>query len=117
MQGGSSLVGRLLLGGAVALLAGCVLMPAPATAARPPLGKYTCIYPPFFTPHPLKLVSKTKYTVDKTRKSAYAVKRGKIDFRKGAYSDFYGRYEAGERRIVIYDKETDARLWNCDRGS
>lgn len=96
------------------VLVGAVLPPV-ASAKRPPLGKYTCYYPPFFTPHPLKLVSKNKYTVDKTKKSPYKLKKGKIVFSKGVYSDYYGRYEAGERRIVIYDKETDARFWNCDK--
>ena len=90
-------------------------LPAVASAKRPPLGKYTCFYPPFSTPHPLKLVSKTKYTVDKSKKSRYKFKKGKLVFSKGAYSDYYGRYEAAERRIVIYDKETDARFWNCDK--
>ena len=108
---------RLLVAGLLLGLVAVAILPAAASAARPPLGKYTCVYPPFFTPHPLKLLSKSKYRVDKTRKSPYKVKRGKIVFRKGVYSDYYGRYESAEQRIVIYDKETDARLWNCDKGS
>ena len=87
--------------------------PAAVQAAGPPLGKYSCLYPPFFTPHPLKLISKSKYKVDGTRASKYKYKKGQIVFRKGVYSDYYGRYEKAEKQIVIYDKATDARLWNC----
>ena len=90
-------------------------VPAAAEAARPPLGKYSCLYPPFNTLHPMKLVSKSKYTVDGAHVSKYKYKRGKIVFRKGIYSDYYARYEVSEKQIVIYDKATDARLWNCVR--
>ncbi len=92
------------------------LLPAMASAKRPPLGKYTCLYPPFATPHLLKLVSKKKYTVDKSRKSKYKYSKGKLVFKTGAYSDFFARYESDVPQIVIYDKETGARLWNCPKG-
>lgn len=102
---------------AVAILTFGVSLPASAEAGnRPPLGLYTCLYPPFFTPHPLKLVSRQKYKVDNSKKSPYAYKRGKVNFKRGAYSDFYGRYERANKQIVIYDKETKARLWNCPKG-
>ena len=115
MFGGDWSVRRLLLAAVMfVVLAGAVL-PSVASAKRPPLGTYTCYYPPFFTPHPLKLVSKKKYSVDKTKKSPYKYKNRKIVFKKGVYSDYYGLYEGAERRIVIYDKKTDARYWNCDK--
>ena len=97
------------------LLALVASVPAAAQAARPPLGKYSCLYPPFNTPHPMKFLSKSKYKVDGTRASKYKYKKGKLVFRKGIYSDYYALYEVAQKQIVIYDKATDARLWNCVR--
>lgn len=94
------------------------VMPANAEAKRPPTGRYTCLYPPFSTPHPLKLVTHTKYKIDKAKKSRYSYsgKSDTLDFRKGPYSDYYARYERENKQIVIYDKETDFRFWNCPKG-
>jgi hypothetical protein len=100
---------------AVVVLA-LLLAPAPASAAEIPRGDYTCSNS-FGYAGTVNIKANNRYSVNSGKKHPYSYgrKRKILNFKKGPYRSFFGKYRKRDKAFDVYDNRSGDYLWACYR--